>query len=157
MHNGFVGGWQRLRRRVEALISDELYASRIGTTDSEAVFLAILSRGLVGSNISADAVGATASVLQELSTLADGEPVRFAAALSNGRDLYAFRYSVNDEANSLYYRQTPAGVVVVSEPLDGEPGEWIAVPHNSVVIAKANKPVAVASLASVPFTGFRAA
>ena len=42
MHNGFVGNWSRLRRQVEALIPDELYPSRIGTTDSEAIFLAIL-------------------------------------------------------------------------------------------------------------------
>jgi predicted glutamine amidotransferase len=40
MHNGFVGGWPRLRRRIEALIPDELFPSRIGTTDSEALFLA---------------------------------------------------------------------------------------------------------------------
>jgi len=147
MHNGFVGSWQRLRRKVEALISDELYASRQGTTDSEAVFLAILSRGLVGKTINnADPVGATKSILNELKNLSDGEPVRFAAALSDGSDLYAFRYSVNDQANSLYYRETPSGVVVVSEPLDGEHGDWIAVPHNSVVIAKRYRPVLVVPL-----------
>jgi predicted glutamine amidotransferase len=44
MHNGFVGGWNRLRRRVEALIPDEMYFSRIGTTDSEAIFLAIMGQ-----------------------------------------------------------------------------------------------------------------
>src|SRR5215213_3604143 len=46
MHNGFVGGWPRLRRRIEALIPDELYPSRTGTTDSEALFLAILGAGV---------------------------------------------------------------------------------------------------------------
>src|SRR5690348_5875529 len=45
MHNGFVGGWNRLRRRIEALIPDELYPARAGSTDSEAVFLAILGAG----------------------------------------------------------------------------------------------------------------
>ncbi len=45
MHNGLIGDWSRLRRSVEALIPDELYGSRIGTTDSEAVFLAILGAG----------------------------------------------------------------------------------------------------------------
>ena len=38
MHNGQVGDWSLIRRRVEALIPDELYKCRIGTTDSEAVF-----------------------------------------------------------------------------------------------------------------------
>ena len=46
MHNGFVGGWPRLRRRIEALIPDELFAARVGTTDSEALFLAILGGGM---------------------------------------------------------------------------------------------------------------
>jgi glutamine amidotransferase len=46
MHNGSIGGWSRLRRQVEALIPDELYAARIGTTDSEAIFLAIMGAGI---------------------------------------------------------------------------------------------------------------
>ena len=45
MHNGFIGSWNRLRRQIEALIPDELYPARIGTTDSEAVFLAIMGAG----------------------------------------------------------------------------------------------------------------
>src|SRR5215472_10287549 len=45
MHNGMIGNWGRLRRRVEGLIPDAFYGSRIGTTDSEAVFLAILGGG----------------------------------------------------------------------------------------------------------------
>src|ERR1700683_4862760 len=46
MHNGFVGSWSRLRRRVEAMIPDALYPARIGTTDSEAIFLAIMGAGI---------------------------------------------------------------------------------------------------------------
>ena len=45
MHNGQIGDWSRIRRRVEGMIPDAFYASRIGTTDSEAVFLAILGAG----------------------------------------------------------------------------------------------------------------
>ncbi|MGY3448576.1 class II glutamine amidotransferase [Bradyrhizobium sp. USDA 4353] len=45
MHNGFVGSWNRLRRKVEALIPDALYPSRLGTTDSEAVFSRHRRRG----------------------------------------------------------------------------------------------------------------
>ncbi|MFC6048239.1 class II glutamine amidotransferase, partial [Methylobacterium hispanicum] len=48
MHNGYIGDWTRLRRPIEALIPDPLYPSRGGTTDSEAVFLAIAGAGLVG-------------------------------------------------------------------------------------------------------------
>jgi hypothetical protein len=45
MHDGFIGSWNRLRRRVENLIPDQHYPSRLGTTDSEAVFLAMMGAG----------------------------------------------------------------------------------------------------------------
>ena len=103
MHNGLIGNWTRLRRKVESLIPDEFYGSRIGTTDSEAVFLAILGAG--GDK---DPLGATARTLATLTDMVEPnkEPLRFTAALANGRDLYAFRYSANDNANSLYYRES---------------------------------------------------
>jgi predicted glutamine amidotransferase len=132
MHNGFVGGWPRLRRRVEALIPDELFPSRVGTTDSEALFLAILGTGMD------DPIAATGRVLEAVSEMVDEakEPLRFTAALSNGRDLYAFRYAVNDAANTLYYRETLHELLVVSEPVDRDHSRWIAVPDHSVLSAQ---------------------
>ena len=94
MHNGFVGNWSRLRRKVEALIPDQLYPQRIGTTDTEAIFLAIMGAGI------AHPLAATESVLQKLTDFVNqtkpADRLRVTAALSNGRDLYAFRYVVND-------------------------------------------------------------
>jgi glutamine amidotransferase len=142
MHNGLIGNWSRLRRKVEALIPDEVYGSRIGTTDSEAVFLAILGAG--GDK---DPVGATARVLATItdmvSTNGYREPLRFTAALSNGRDLYAFRYSANDTANTLYYRESGGNLIVVSEPLDADRAHWKPVPPSHVVVARAEKPVSL--------------
>jgi predicted glutamine amidotransferase len=142
MHNGLIGNWSRLRRKVEALIPDEVYGSRIGTTDSEAVFLAILGAG--GDK---DPVGATARVLATItdmvSTNGYREPLRFTAALSNGRDLYAFRYSANDTANTLYYRESGGNVIVVSEPLDADRAHWKPVPPSHVVVAHADQPVSL--------------
>ena len=36
----------RIKRRLEALIPDELYDRRLGTTDSEAIFLLAIANGL---------------------------------------------------------------------------------------------------------------
>jgi glutamine amidotransferase len=134
MHNGFVGSWNRLRRKVEGLIPDALYPSRIGTTDSEAVFLAILGAGL-----DSDPIAASEATLRRICTLVneDGhrERLRFTSALSNGRDLYAFRFAENDTSNSLYFREESDQVVVVSEPLD-RTGTWTQVPENHVLVAK---------------------
>lgn len=136
MHNGFVGSWNRLRRKVEAMIPDALYPSRLGTTDSEAVFLAI-----VGAGIDQDPIGATRKVLGSLCQLVnqDGlrEHLRFTSALSNGHDLYAFRFAANDRANSLYYREDGDQVIAVSEPYDREP-DWIEVPPDHVLVARAS-------------------
>jgi glutamine amidotransferase len=136
MHNGFIGSWNRLRRKVEGLIPDALYPARVGTTDSEAVFLAILGAGIEHP------VAAAETVLAQLTDLVnETEPadrLRFTAAMSNGRDLYAFRYAVNDRANTLYYRETDTGIVIVSEPLDRDKN-WIAVPESSVVVACAGE------------------
>jgi predicted glutamine amidotransferase len=61
---------------------------------------------------------------------------RFTAALANGRDLYAFRYAVNDRANTLYYSESDRGIVVVSEPLDQDQSSWLTVPENHMVTAR---------------------
>lgn len=141
MHNGFVGSWNRLRRKVESLIPDALYPSRVGTTDSEAVFLAMMGVGL-----DADPVAATARTLRQLCALVneDGhrERLRFTSALSNGADLYAFRFSENDTANTLYFREESGEVVVVSEPLDRK-SSWTEVPPNHVLVAKGRESVQI--------------
>ncbi len=141
MHNGFVGGWSRLRRRVEALIPDALYPTRVGTTDSEAVFLAIMGEGI------GDPVEATARTLARITDFINERPasdrLRFTAALTNGEDLYAFRYAVNDRANTLYYRESERGIVIVSEPLDRDHSNWTAVPENHVLVAPLDRPAYV--------------
>lgn len=143
MHNGFIGNWERLRRPVEALIPDDLYPARFGTTDSESIFLAIMGAG--GRR---DPIEATATTLARLTDLVSSggkqeDKLRFTSALSNGQDLYAFRYAVNDNANTLYYRETARGTVIVSEPLDLDRPSWIAVPENHVVIARRGVPTRV--------------
>ena len=144
MHNGFVGSWNRLRRKVEQLIPDVFYPSRTGTTDSEAVFLAMMGAGL-----DHDPFAATQRVLSSLCSLVNEddkrERMRFTSAVSNGRDLYAFRFAENDNANSLYFRETGNQLIVVSEPFDKEP-DWTEVPPNHALIALASRPAQI-----VPF------
>ena len=81
MHNGQVGDWSLIRRRVEELIPDEFYKSRAGTTDSEAVFLAIL-----GAGADADPIAATMRTLTTLTELVQHQRHHRAAALHRGAD-----------------------------------------------------------------------
>jgi glutamine amidotransferase len=143
MHNGQIGDWSLIRRRVEALIPDSIYGSRAGTTDSEAVFLSIL-----GANTDDDPVGATERTLSTITGMVRDsgtkEPVRFTAAISDGKTLYAIRYANDDASNSLYYRETGDSVVIVSEPLDMERAFWKPVPPNRVIVARSNEKVRLA-------------
>lgn len=147
MHNGFVGSWNRLRRKVEAMIPDYLYPSRTGTTDSEAVFLAMM-----GSGLDKDPIEATRQVLNLLCELVneDGhrERMRFTSALANGHDLFAFRFAANDSANSLYFRQNGDQLIIVSEPFDQEP-DWSEVPENHALIALASRPVEIVPILTI--------
>jgi len=144
MHNGFIGSWNRLRRKVEGMIPDALYPSRVGTTDSEAVFLAIMGAGLEN-----DPVAATRRVIQLLCDLVNEgdhcERMRFTAAMANGCDLFAFRFAANDNANTLYFREDGEQLIVVSEPFDKDPN-WIEVPANHALVAVAHKSATI-----VPF------
>jgi len=143
MHNGFIGSWNRLRRRIENLIPDDHYPSRLGTTDSEAVFLAMMGAGL-----DSDPIGATRRVMAVLADMVNenSERLRFTAAISNGSDLYAFRYAENDNPNTLYFREEHGEVVVVSEPLDKHPS-WTVLPPNHVLSASRDR------VSVLPFMG----
>lgn len=148
MHNGQIGDWSLIRRKVEALILDEFYSSRVGTTDFEAVFLAIL-----GANPERDPVAAVLRTLGVLTDLvrASGtrQPLRFTSALANGRDLYGFRFVHNGNANTLYYREQNGNVVMASEPLDTERDFWKPVPPGHVAIARAGEPASLAPMENV--------
>lgn len=44
-HNGQIGGFQKMKRSLEHLLSDGLYDARKGSTDSELLFLLLLQHG----------------------------------------------------------------------------------------------------------------
>ena len=46
MHNGQIGHFDRLRRGLEARLDDVLYAQKLGSTDSELIFLLMMQHGL---------------------------------------------------------------------------------------------------------------
>lgn len=140
MHNGQVGEWARVRRRVEAMIPDAFYDERTGTTDSEAIFLAALSRGLA-----ADPVGAIAATLADIRALMDAAgvtaPLRFTAALTDGVRLWAFRWASDNHPATLYWRQDATGLVVVSEPIDDAIGGWTAVQPGVALVSDSSRMV----------------
>ena len=127
MHNGQIGGHKKIRRRVEGLIPDDLYVRRVGSTDSEAFFLAALGQGL-----DADPVGAIARTIRLVLDIQReagiSEAFRFAACLTDGERLWAFRWSSDPRPPTLYISDRLDGTIVVSEPIDEECDSWREVP-----------------------------
>ena len=112
MHNGQIGGYGLIRRRLEALIPDSLYSARVGTTDSEALFLLTLSRiedGLAPGAALAAALGDALGLMREAGT---AEPLRCAAALADGDTIHAVRWSSDARPPSLYLCQRSDSVVI---------------------------------------------
>jgi glutamine amidotransferase len=66
----------------------------------------------------------------------DGPHLRMTAAFSDGRRLYAVRYSSDAVAPTLYHRWSVSrgGRAVVSEPLEPGEGGWEVVPPGSFCV-----------------------
>jgi glutamine amidotransferase len=144
MHNGQIGDYERIRRQVDALIPDDLYARRRGSGDSEAIFLAAVGRGL-----ETDPIGAITATLRDIRRImrAAGveKPLRFAAVHADGQRLRCYRWSSDARAPSLYWRREAQGQVVASEPFDDAPG-WTAVPPDTVLTLSPGAPMLAEAL-----------
>jgi predicted glutamine amidotransferase len=101
----------------------------------------------MGAGAEADPIAATMRTLTALtelvSTSGTTEPLRFTAALADGRNLYAFRFAYGGSTNTLYYREIGASAVVVSEPLDMDREVWKPVPPGHLLVSRPGKPVMV--------------
>ncbi len=144
MHNGQIGDFARLRRRLEAHLSDHVYAQKQGSTDSELIFLLMLECGL-----DSDPAGASERMVKTVIAEAEAAGVtpflRLTAAFSDGDWLYAVRYATDAFAPTLYTATLApsSGICVVSEPLDGEAANWMAVPPGSFVTVSRQGRIAI--------------
>ncbi|MFT5706691.1 MAG: putative glutamine amidotransferase, partial [Oceanospirillaceae bacterium] len=141
MHNGQISEFEKIRRDLESLINDDYYTFREGTTDSEVLFLVLFSLGLKD-----DPIEAVSKLCKVVNGLMEDKRIkgafRFTATLSDGECIYAFRYSSDSRAPSLYYRSTfkDTGVVIASEPLDIAEKSWTEVePTHCIKICTENK------------------
>jgi predicted glutamine amidotransferase len=132
MHNGQIGGYERVRRRLDNLIPDDLYPARQGTTDSEMIFYLLFRYGL-----ERDPPGALRKTIQSIVyAMAETdieEPFRMTAALSDGKSITALRFSTDDHPPSLYWSEIEGDLTVVSEPLDAAAEQWNEVPTSHLL------------------------
>jgi glutamine amidotransferase len=151
MHNGGLADFGSVKRDLTYAVDPSLYPHIMGTTDSEVIFYLALTLGL-----QQDPLAAMAKTLQMVEAVGHEHGVRFPVqgtfAVSDGITIWAFRYSSQGRSRSLFHsadidtlRQMYPDVerlrafgrhaqVVVSEPLNDQPGAFIEVPESTVAI-----------------------
>ncbi len=163
MHNGSVGGFRRIVRKLRAELSNEAYELIRGTTDSEHVFALIWDEYSPNPEEEPLTRMATAiqGALRKLEQLQKEEGVeensQYNLAISDGRCAVVSRYSSQPgkPANSLYlytgdsYRcvdgevllaeagEDTRAVIVASEPLSNETG-WVKVEDDTLLLISPN-------------------
>jgi len=148
MHNGLIREFHAVKRDVALAVDPSLYPEIEGSTDSELFFFLALTMGLEDDPPAAveRAVGFIEHVGRSHGV---DQPIQMTVATSDGRSVWAFRYSSEGESRSLFYStrvdtlraQYPDNPVlhqlsdearlVVSEPLGDLAGAWNEVPESS--------------------------
>lgn len=151
MHNGAISGFSRFKRDLILDIDPELYPSILGTTDTETLFHLALTYGLMD-----DPVRAVGDAIRRVEAAGNAAGVPFpmqgTLAVSDGRTLWAFRYSTQGRSRSLFHstdiptlrRMYPEverlstfgdnAQVVVSEPLNDVPGAFVELGESTVAV-----------------------
>ena len=139
VHNGAIGGFAGFRRHADALIPDNLFTYREGSTDSEAMFLIALKEGLEGDPKAA--MERAAGQMEAMSQERGNTPhLHMSVAFSCGRRLYVARYASDGADPTVYHRWSSEmqGRAVVSEPLNLKSG-WEEIPTNSFCVFEGEK------------------
>ena len=148
MHNGQIADFQEVKRELVMAVDPALYPFIKGSSDTETFFFLALTFGLEHDPPAAveRAVGFIEKVCADHGI---DHPMRMSVAVSDGQDIWAFRYSSDGEPPSLFYstdvetlrHQHPdmpifqtlsdESRLVVSEPLGDLAGVWNEVPASS--------------------------
>jgi predicted glutamine amidotransferase len=151
MHNGLIDGFHILKRDLMLDIDPALFPSIEGQTDSEVLFHLALTMGLEAD----PPEGMAAAVgLVEAAARRHGvtHPVQMTVAVTDGRRIWAFRYSSEGSSRTLFVttdvptlrklypslavlgRTSDDAHLIVSEPLGDLDGAWCEVPEASCAI-----------------------
>lgn len=152
VHNGFIGGFEHVRRQLLMDVDPALFNHIDGTADSEVLFHLALGYGLAKDPKAAMEL-ATGHVIQALEDAGIEPELQLSIGIGDGTNLWAVRFSTIGEPRTLYasrdydtvaalYPKLPAlgelsreSRVIVSEPVNDLEGIWEEIPPSSFVHA----------------------
>ena len=148
VHNGLVRDFVHLKRELALAIDESLYSFIEGSTDSELLFYLALTLGL--DDDPPGAVERMVGLVEEAGRRHSAEhPLQMTIATTDGKNVWAFRYSSERKSRSLYYSTDMRTVrklyperprlqevsdetrIIVSEPIVDLAGAWNEVPESS--------------------------
>lgn len=149
MHNGQIAQFEFLRQALLSRIDPEYFNDLMGSTDSEVMFYLALTLGLED-----DVPGAIAEMVKLIKSEGKKAGVSgdlwMTLAVSNGKNLWGFRYGSDGKGPSLYISPSieeltllnprtegmfgDFAVCLVSEPIGDYQETWRKVPENTVVL-----------------------
>ena len=162
MHNGDLGNFQKIRRKLLETVCDEAFSNVFGSTDSEHFFAVIidelLKKQVIGTlELAAALDSAIQRVVGIIEKNGDNVPSYLNVAVTDGENAVISRYCNDRESppESLYYycgdlyepdvreQQMYEEVVVSSEKLTDDPG-WQPVPPNHlIVLSRGQTPILI--------------
>ena len=160
MHNGVLGGYKQIRRRLLRSLNDTAYDAIQGSTDSEHMFGLFLNHiaDPYGNVTCEQMVNAMKGMFADLNDLlmesAVSQHSYLNLAVTNGTCMIAVRYTTNPNVQpaSLYYMfgreykcvddlcgmepsyGKPSAIVVASEPFTARRSDWMKVERNSMMV-----------------------
>jgi glutamine amidotransferase len=156
MHNGVIREFTAVKRDLVLAVDPSLYPHIEGSTDSEVFFFLALTLGL--EDDPPGAVSRAVGLIEETGRRHGVEhPIQMTVATTDGRSVWAFRYSSEHDSRSLFYSTDVATLrtahpelevlakvsdesrLIVSEPLRDLPGAWNTVPESSYGVVQAGE------------------
>jgi predicted glutamine amidotransferase len=148
VHNGLVRDFHLVKRDLSLAVDESLYPYIEGSADSETLFYLALTFGLEDDPPAA--VERMVGFVEDVGRRRGIEhPIQMTIGTSDGKSLWAFRYSSEHDSRTLFYSTDMRTVremhperprlqevsdetrIIVSEPLIDLPGAWNEVPESS--------------------------
>lgn len=150
VHNGSIEEFRSLRRELTLAVAPALFPNIEGTTDSEIMFYLALTFGM-----QEDVIGGVERMVGFIEEVAERRgvenPLQMTLGVSDGRRIYAFRYSSEGKSRTLFHSRSKEAIqelhpdvgelpdhlrIVVSEPFSDLTDLWVEIPESSVVIVE---------------------
>ncbi|WP_394165609.1 class II glutamine amidotransferase [Photobacterium piscicola] len=130
LHNGQISGFDQVKFTLVRQLTEELFLKRVGTTDSELIFLMMIKNGL-----RIDPIAAINQTLYEIEQAMEDKsitgPLKTSLCISDGEQFWVVRYSSDRQPPPVFIQCSNKKTIIASEPLDHS-DSWQKIPRQTI-------------------------